>query len=93
MNKLKISYIRESEMATHGKWATENEIFAAATLLNTDIYVFGPTSRDKADNSVYKWLCYKSEADTLRSTNKLRKSRESMYICNLSDHFTPVYDI
>ena len=36
------SYIEQSHMQSLGAWATEIEIIAAASLLQTTIYVYGP---------------------------------------------------
>ena len=46
------SYIEQSHMQSLGAWATEIEIIAAASLLQTTIYVYGPCRK------MNKWQKY-----------------------------------
>ena len=85
-------YLRSSRMHEEGTWATEIEIIATASMLATDICVFSPCSRDKADNVIYKWLIYRAQG-ALRPLGRLRKVRAKMYISNEHDHYTPVYEV
>lgn len=72
-------YIKRTEMQSLGTWATEFEIIAAASLLRTTIYVFGPSG------ATYKWLKY----SPIEVTND-RHQNESIYITNIGNHFETV---
>ena len=72
-------YIKRTEMQSLGTWATEFEIIAAASLLRTTIYVFGPSG------ATYKWLKY----SPIEVTND-RYQNESIYITNIGNHFETV---
>jgi hypothetical protein len=42
-----LSYLQQSKIAFDRQWATENEIFAAAHMLQTDIYIFGQYQQNR----------------------------------------------
>jgi hypothetical protein len=50
-NQTPTEYLNNTKMFTLGTWATETEIFATASLLQTDIYVYTAVSP-----GVWKWL-------------------------------------
>jgi hypothetical protein len=75
------TYINESSMNNDGIWATDVEIVATATLLQTAIFVYSDVSGDS------RWLLYKP----LVSTSKYARNQNMyMYITNLHQHFERV---
>ena len=78
-------YVRTSHMDTPKIFSTEVDIFAAATMFNTDIYVY--TSHDRA---VTAWLRYQP----LHNVPQLfQRSDRGLFIRNMHDHFTPVFKV
>ena len=45
------SYMKRSRMQTLGTWATELEVIAAASLLNTTIYIYMPNVEKHSNGS------------------------------------------
>ena len=82
------SYFARSEVAKPGVWATDMEIMATSAMLHTDIVIFSSCGKD-----TFKWLTYRADHSKLKPLGKLRKSGKKLYICNMSDHFTPVYEV
>ena len=72
-------YLMQSKMETPRSWATEVEIFATATLLNTPIWIFAPYSKN------LRWLKYAPLLD-----NVSVHPGEAMFMVNSSMHFHPV---
>lgn len=80
----KEDYLQASRMRDNKVWATEVEIFVAATLLQTTIFVFfspGPESEGK-------WLKH----DPVFKTS-LPAEEGAIYLQNLNEHFQPVLRI
>lgn len=81
MNMSLSDYIRSSRMAEERVWGTDIEIFAAASLLSTDIYVYGSTGTN------FTWN--KSMLDGLPPQNT-----RSIYIQNTSGvHYDVVLSV
>ena len=80
------NYVDLANMRRNGVWATEVEVFGAATLFNTPVYVF---LREAADRQP-RWLKYEPlfEAHSGRS-----QTDRAIYIMNLSQHFQPVFSV
>lgn len=76
------NYLQTSNMFSDREWATEVEIFACATMLNTVVYVY--TQSGKTRN----WLKHEPICN-LVSENLLPTDR-ALYISNISRHFEPV---
>ena len=74
------SYIEQSHMQSLGAWATEIEIIAAASLLQTTIYVYGPCRK------MNKW----QKHTTHREKTDDNHCNECMYINNIGKHFETV---
>ena len=83
------NYIVSSNMAKCGVWATEVEIFAAASLLATNVYTFSPYQMLN-NTPVYKWLLH---APLPGAPSVFTFSQESVYILNVHDHFQPVLSV
>ena len=79
LNKNVAEYIDEAGILNDGTWATETEILATASLLKTDIMIYGTYG------SSMKWLCFPASLslDTL--------SQDAMFLSNESGtHFDVV---
>ena len=85
-------YTAMSGMSNLGVWATELEVFAAATMLATDICVYTPCGCDKVRSNLYKWLRY-SVIQGLPSISGILPSKDTIYITNKSEHYYPVYKL
>ena len=79
-------YVTEKNMRKLGVWATEVEIFAVATLLNTDMYVFTQEAKDREP----RWLRY---APIQQINSQLAPSKRAIFISNLHHHFQPVFNV
>jgi len=77
------TYIQNSSMSENGTWATENEIVATATILQTTIFVYALCGES------YKWLKY----DPLFDITGVKKSSDCIYLINSNDHFKRVLDV
>ena len=70
------SYMKRSRMQTLGTWATELEVIAAASLLNTTIYIYAET---------FKWL-----KQSPQETKLGLHQDEGIHITNFNKHFETV---
>lgn len=86
------NYPKSSNMSHPGVWGTEVEIYAFATLLATDIYVFGPYARDRSGATIYKWLKY-APLKSPAPVSGLTSCTESIYINNTMAHFEPAVEV
>jgi len=73
-------YINQTSMHINGIWATDAEIVATATWLQTTIYVY------TAYASGNKWLKY----EPLFSVEGITVFDQCVYVTNLHDHFNRV---
>ena len=73
-------YLEHSCMDKAKVWATEVEIYSAATLLGIPIYIFGPYNRK------HHWLKYDSEEPYDEKLN----DHAGLYLRNFRSHFEPV---
>ena len=72
------NYIKKFRMNEEGTWATENEIFATADLLETTIMIFTKGTKE------YEWVTHNpSIPDRVNSVKKL-------YLKNECNHYEPV---
>lgn len=78
-------YVKKSKMDCDGQWASEVEIFAVATLLNTDVFVFS----EIAPGEPPRWLRHKP-LHTLGNAMTFPATFRAIYLSNLSCHFEPV---
>jgi len=76
------TYLSETHMNEAGTWATDVEIVAAATLLQTAIYVYSDV------NNPRKWYKHKPLLQGVGS-----QCSENMYITNLRNHFERVVSV
>ena len=84
MNMSLNSYLQSNNMSSQGTWGSDIEIFAASSLLSTDIYVY-----TKVGNS-YKW--HKFSRSMLDST--LPSNKTSIYLQHTNGvHFDVVLDV
>ena len=81
-----------SGMSNLGVWATKLEVFAAATMLATDICVYTPCGSDKDGSNLHKWLRY-SFIKGLPTVSGILPSKDTVYIANKSEHYYPVYKL
>jgi hypothetical protein len=81
-NKSVRGYLDETKMANSGIWATDVEITATATLLQTSIYVYSDVT-DKR-----KWYRYKPLLPDDNTCNSM-----NIYLTNLNQHFERVVDV
>ena len=72
-------YSAQTNMHILSVWATEVEIFAAANMLGTSIFVFTKCGQ------TYKWLKFKnsSSADNSSSVH----SKKAIYLTNISNQY------
>ncbi|KAJ8041126.1 hypothetical protein HOLleu_11855 [Holothuria leucospilota] len=78
-------YIQTSKMSHNNTWATEVEILAAASLLQTDIYVFALSGHH------WKWLRYPQSGSLSTEVNSTKRA---IYLVNTnSDHYDIVHSI
>ena len=80
------NYIKEKAMRKLGVWGTEVEIFAVATILNTDMYIFTQEAKDREP----RWLRYAPIQDI---NTQLAPSKNAIFISNLHHHFQPVFNV
>ena len=73
-------WIEQSHMQSLGAWATEIEIIAAASLLQTTIYGYGPCRK------MSKW----QKHTTHREKTDDNHCNECIYINNIGKHFETV---
>ena len=73
------SYMKRSRMQTLGTWATELEVIAAASLLNTSIYIYAKCGE------AFKWLKHSPQ-----ETKPGLHQDEGIYITNFNKHFETV---
>jgi hypothetical protein len=73
-------YLNNSAMGSSGTWATDIEIIATATLLQTNIYVYATVS------GCMKWLKH----NPLFHVEGVNSFGESIYLVNSNDHFQRV---
>ncbi len=73
------NYLNQSGMEIDGIWATEHEIFAAAALLNSKIFIY------TVHGYGWKWIEFKP------TNNNYDQGKESLYIEHKSqNHYEPV---
>ncbi|KAJ8017839.1 OTU domain-containing protein 4 [Holothuria leucospilota] len=78
-------YIETTKMSSVNTWATEVEIMAAASLLQTDIYVFALSGHQ------WKWLRYPASGNL---TTNMDPSKRAVYLVNSnSNHYDVVLSI
>eukprot|EP00745_Piridium_sociabile_P009294 TRINITY_DN16467_c1_g1_i4.p1 TRINITY_DN16467_c1_g1~~TRINITY_DN16467_c1_g1_i4.p1 ORF type:complete len:219 (+),score=25.92 TRINITY_DN16467_c1_g1_i4:3-659(+) len=80
------SYVSISGMRKSGVWATEIEIFGAATLLNTPVFVFTIEGSGRQP----RWLKYEP---LFQISAKLLPTERAIYMVNLHHHFEPVFNV
>ena len=73
------SYMKRSRMQTLGTWAMELKVIAAASLLNTTIYIYAKCGE------TFKWL-----KPSPQETNPGLHQDERIYITNFNKHFEAV---
>lgn len=73
-------YLATSGMAKYGTWATDVEIVAMATMLQTTIFVYTEVNETK------KWLPYKP----LCEVRGVHNYKQCVYLSNLASHFERV---
>ena len=71
--------MKRSRMQTLGTWATELEVIAAASLLNTTIYIYVKCGE------TFKWLKHSSQETKLGLHQD-----EGIHITNFNKHFETV---
>ena len=71
-------HLETSKMASETVWATDIEIHAAATMLQTPIMVYSKYG------SCFKWLKFAP------LNNAFSHADESVYLVNASDHYEPI---
>ena len=74
-------YLVRSDMQSPSVWATEKEIFAAAYMLATPIFVFSKCGHR------YKWLQFSPVSEDISATEH---SKEAIYLINISNHYETV---
>ena len=79
------NYIRESSMDNVGTWGSEVEIFAFATMLNTDIYVY---CKQGTEGKTAKWGWSRYYA-----LDGTPNSESCIYLQNVCAHFEPVFGV
>jgi len=79
IGKQVMTYLTDSHMHNEGIWATDVEIVASATLLQTSIYVYSDVSGEA------RWFRYKPLV-----TKDKGSCNENIYITNLHQHFERV---
>ena len=79
-------YIETSKMDQAREYATEVELFATATLLNTAIWTYSPYARRKK-STLYRWQKY---SPLQQGTTAFEPSPSSIYLNNKGEHFEPV---
>ena len=79
------NYLANSRMDQPGEYATEVELFAMATLLNTSIWTYSPYSRQ--DNlTLYRW---QQHSPIPRAPSPFPRSTKAIYLKNTAEHFEP----
>ena len=73
-----LEYIRQSKMENKAVWATENEIFACADLLQTTIFVYSDVGSEN------RWVPHNPSSG---------KSSKCIYLSNINHHFEPVTSV
>lgn len=76
------SYTTDCNMDKLGTYATEVELFASASFLNTCIWTFSPYG----ENS-HRWQEFMPRNDL---PSAFEQSEKCIYIRNLNEHFEPV---
>ena len=74
-------YLVRSDMQSPSVWATEQEIFAAAYMLATPIFVFSKCGHR------YKWLQFSPVSEDISATEH---SKEAIFLINISNHYETV---
>ena len=74
-------YLVRSDMQSPSVWATEKEIFAAAYMLATPIFVFSKCGHR------YKWLQFSPVSEDISATEH---SKEAIFLINISNHYETV---
>ena len=82
ISKTVTTYLCDTQMANDGTWATDVEIVATATLLQTTIYVFSDVN---CQRRWYKYKALLSKEDGCYNQN--------IYITNVNQHFERVVDV
>ena len=70
-------------MRSNGSWATDNEVVATATLLQTPVYVYTSVT------GVLRWLKH----SPLFLIDNVFSCGECIYLINLHDHFQRVVNV
>jgi hypothetical protein len=81
------TYATKNNMIIPGVYATEVEIFAFASMLATNIFVYSPYGNDTKGAIQHKWQCY---APHSQLTSQFTQSTTAIYITNFNEHFEPV---
>ena len=87
------TYLHIINMAQLGVWGTDVEIVVAATLFQSEIWVYTPApSSEDAKVKGYHWLCYPPLTHTnLKGYGRVRS--QAIYLQNPGNHFTVVEDV
>ena len=82
ITKAVTTYLSDTQMSKEGTWATDVEIVATATLLQTTIYVYSEV------NNPRKWYKHQPLFQCAGS-----QCSENMYITNIQNHFERVVSV
>ena len=82
------NYVAQKNMRKNVVWGTTVEIFAAATLLKTEIYISTRTAKDRAPC----WLRY-TPLELKQIGPNLAPGENAIFIAKLYDHFQPVFSV
>ena len=80
-------HVNTSKMQTLGKWGTEIELIAFASMIDTDIVVLGPYNETE-----YRWLTYQPDKN-LPPKVQYAKTNQKIFLTNINFHFEPVQNI
>ncbi len=78
------NYFEQSKMNYNGTYATEVEIFAMASLLNTTVFTYSPFG------NTYEWQKFSPLPDL---PSVFEKSSQAIYLLNMHEHFSPVTEM
>ena len=79
-NKSISAYLERTGMENQRVWATEIEIFATATMLQTAIFVYASAGPD------HKWLKFLPKGELFNNDH----TSEALYITNVGQHYQKV---
>ena len=79
-------YVAKADMAKSGVWGTEVEIFAFATVFNTNVYFFSTMSKERSPC----WLRYSPLEGIMAD---LVDTKKAVFLSNTHHHFEPVFSV